>query len=403
LFDDAVHRREHLVCLTTSAKLGGAETSLLTLLRAIRRAVPDWQITVVMPAEGPFIERCREIGVQTRVVLYPKGLATLGEPGRASGGSRALRLARAAVAVRPYLRQLHNVLVSLQPSIVHSNGIKAHVAVALVAPEEVRVVWHVHEYIGTRRMTARVLRRLAARPHTIVVNSDSVRQDVVAALGRSRGVTRIHNAVDLCAFNPVGETLDLAAACGLAPDAEFVRIGLVATFGRWKGHEVFLDAISEIAVDLPVRGYVVGGPVYQTVDSQRTLDELRQYAIARGLEGRVGFTGHITDVPAAMRALDVVVHASTCPEPFGMVIAEGMASGRAVVAAGNGGARELFDDGVDALGHAMGDARDLARQLRRLATDPTLRGTVGRAARRSAERRFAPDRMASEFLQVYSA
>jgi glycosyltransferase involved in cell wall biosynthesis len=223
------------------------------------------------------------------------------------------------------------------------------------------------------------------------------------ALGRSRGVTRIHNAVDLCAFNPSGEALDLAAACGLAPDADLIRIGLVATFGRWKGHEVFLDAFSEIAVDLPVRGYVVGGPVYQTADSQRTLDELRQYAFARGLEGRVGFTGHIADVPAAMRALDVVVHASTCPEPFGMVIAEGMASGRAVVAAGAGGSRELFENEVDAFDHAMGDARDLARQLRRLATDPALRSTVGGTARRSAERRFAPDRMATEFLQVYAA
>jgi glycosyltransferase involved in cell wall biosynthesis len=295
------------------------------------------------------------------------------------------------------------LLTSLQPSIVHSNGIKAHVATALAVPKAARLVWHMHDYVGPRRVTARVLRRLAARPHAIVANSDSVREDVIAALGRARGVTRVYNAVDLCAFNPSGGALDLAEACGLPSDAELVRIGLVATFGRWKGHEVFLDALSEVAADVPVRGYVVGGPVYQTADSQRTFDELRQYAFARGLQGRVGFTGHIADVPAAMRALDVVVHASTSPEPFGMVIAEAMASGRAVVAVANGGARELFESEVDALGHAMGDARDLARQLRRLATEPSLRTAVARAARLSAERRFAPDRMAAEFLQVYAA
>jgi glycosyltransferase involved in cell wall biosynthesis len=312
-------------------------------------------------------------------------------------------LARAAAALRPYLQELRALLGELRPSIVHSNGIKAHIATAFSSPKEARLIWHVHEYVGSRRVTARILRRLAGRPHAVVVNSESVREDVIAALGRSRGVTTIHNAVDLCAFNPAGPTLDLADVCGLPSDAELVRIGLVATFGRWKGHEVFLDALADIAAELPVRGYVVGGPVYQTSDSQRTFEELREYAFARGLQGKVGFPGHIADVPAAMRALDVVVHASTCPEPFGMVVAEGMASGRAVVAVSSGGSRELFESEVDALGHQMGDARDLAQQLRRLATDPPLRATLGSAARRSAQARFAPERMATEFLQVYAA
>jgi glycosyltransferase involved in cell wall biosynthesis len=393
--------REHLVCVTTSAELGGAENSLLTLLRALRRMVPDWEITIVMPERGPLVERCRETGVHSHVLPYPAGLAALGEPGRSSAASGAWRLARAALDVRPYLQQLRSVLAESGATIVHSNGIKAHVTTAFAAPRRARLVWHLHDYVGPRRVTARLLRRLSVRPDALVANSESVRQDAVAALGRSHGVHCIHNAVDLCTFNPSGRALDLDAACGLPPDPGLVRIGLVATFGRWKGHELFLDALSEIA-DLPIRGFIVGGPVYLTSDSQRTLDELRTYAAERGLGSRVGFTGQIADVPAAMRALDVVVHASTSPEPFGMTIAEGMTAGRAVVAVKNGGARELFDDGVDALGYAMGDAADLARQIRRLVTDSSLRIALGRSARRAAERRFAPDRMAAEFLRVYA-
>jgi glycosyltransferase involved in cell wall biosynthesis len=45
----------------------------------------------------------------------------------------------------------------------------------------------------------------------------------------------------------------------------------------------------------------------------------------------------------AMRALDVVVHASTDPEPFGLVVAEAMACGRAVTTSGTGGASELIE------------------------------------------------------------
>ena len=64
------------------------------------------------------------------------------------------------------------------------------------------------------------------------------------------------------------------------------------------------------------------------------------------------------------RALDVVVHASTKPEPFGRVIVEAMSCGRAVVVAKDGGAAELFEDGVSALASPPGDASALAGVLR---------------------------------------
>ena len=100
---------------------------------------------------------------------------------------------------------------------------------------------------------------------------------------------------------------------------------------QWKGHEVFLRAFKMLAGDPPVRGYVIGGALYETDGSQRDLDELRRLAESLGLSWPVGFTGFVDDAAAAMRALDVVVHASTQPEPFGLVIAEAMACGRAVV------------------------------------------------------------------------
>ena len=95
-----------------------------------------------------------------------------------------------------------------------------------------------------------------------------------------------------------------------------------------------------------------------------------------------------------MRALDVVVHASTRPEPFGLVIAEAMACGRAVITSGTGGAGELVRDGVDAVTHRPGDAVDLASRIERLAADAALRARLGRAARDTAERRFDAARLA---------
>src|SRR5437762_10771501 len=102
------------------------------------------------------------------------------------------------------------------------------------------------------------------------------------------------------------------------------------------------------------------------------LEDLKRMAAGLGLEGKVGFTGFLTHPAEAMRALDVVVHASTKPEPFGLVIVEGMACGRAVIVSGAGGAAEFTVDGVNALEHAPGDAVGLARLMMRLAQDREL-------------------------------
>ena len=115
----------------------------------------------------------------------------------------------------------------------------------------------------------------------------------------------------------------------------------------------------------------------------------------------MGFTGFVNDVAPAMRALDVVVHASTQPEPFGLVIAEAMACGRAVVVSAAGGAAEIITDAVDALAHPPGDAPALARAIEKLTSDAAMRERLGRAAAISSARRFTHERLAGELVSVY--
>ena len=182
-----------------------------------------------------------------------------------------------------------------------------------------------------------------------------------------------------------------------------MRIGLVATFARWKGHEVFLRAIARLAHTVPCRAYVIGDALYQTDGSQYQRHELEQMSAALGLARRTGFTGFVLRSDAALRALDIVVHASTGPEPFGLAIAEAMACGRAVIVSQAGGARELVTAGVDALVHTPGDVDELADRLATLSADAALRARLGAAARATAEQRFALDRLARELVPVYES
>jgi glycosyltransferase involved in cell wall biosynthesis len=157
---------------------------------------------------------------------------------------------------------------------------------------------------------------------------------------------------------------------------------------------VFLRAIAQLD-RADIRAYVIGGPVYQTTDSQWSESELRGLVAELGLQDRVGFTGFIEDMPGAYRALDVVVHASTRPEPFGLVIAEAMACGRAVIAAPAGGAGELFVHDEHALAAPAGDPAGLAKSLRLLIDDRERRATLGARARAHVVERFGGDRFAT--------
>lgn len=388
--------------LSVSAEIGGSETVLLELVRGLRRLRPESRLLVVVPREGPLSARARAAGAVTRVLPIPAAILTLGEAGEAPPLSRAIRLASAAAAAPGYTRELRELLEEEQPDIVHSNGVKTHVLSARSCPAGAALVWHVHEYLGRRILTRALLRRHRRAASMLVANSQSVAEDVARTLGRGLPVRTVYNAVDLETFSPAGELADLDALAGVPPPMRgTLRVGLVATFGRWKGHEVFMRAIQRVGAAVPIRAYICGGPVYDTAGSQYSFDELRRLARELHVEDKVVFTGVVRDMPPVLRALDIVVHASTLPEPFGLVIAEAMACGRPLVASAAGGAAEIVRGGEDALVHEAGDVAGLTSALSQLATDAGLRERLGRAARASAIQRFDAARFARAFDSIY--
>jgi glycosyltransferase involved in cell wall biosynthesis len=390
--------------VSVSSQIGGSEAVLLQLLKELRASRPGWSLHLILPADGPLASRAESLQVGVSIVPMPRALRRLGEWGGNAGSRSALmlRLLRAAIAVPGYQARLARTLEGIDPDVIHSNGIKAHILAARLDRTRAALVWHIHEYVGARPVTRRLLRHYAGRVDAIVANSNSVADDVRAVTGARVSVRVIHNAVDLGRFSPTGPVADLDARAAMPPAPEgTVRVGLVAAFSRWKGHETFLRALALLVPADRVRGYVVGDALYDTDGSQHTLADLHARAAALGVSERVGFTGFIESPETALRALDVVVHASTEPEAFGLVIAEGMACGRAVVTSGTGGSAELVRDGEDAVVHPPADHVQLAARLAQLAADRPMRIRLGAAARATALRLFDARRLAEQFTAVY--
>ena len=387
-----------IVYLNPSGRLGGAETSLREFLASVRAAEPSWDLWLLLGEDGPLAGIARDLGVKVAVMPFPPALARLGDAGRRS---TLAGLLGASAATAAYARRLGRWLGKIEPDIIHTNGLKMHLLGAWTRPRGASLIWHIHDYLSARPLMRRLLYPFRKKCCAAVVNSESVGRDLARVLPGLR-ITTIYNAVDLERFAAQGTRLDLDAKAGLSAAAPgTVRVGLIATFARWKGHEIFLEALARLPSNVPVRGYIIGGPIYQTDGSQWSMLELQQTADRLGLSGKIGFTGFLEDPSAAMRSLDVIVHASTQAEPFGMVIIEGMACGKPVIASQAGGAAELFVDGENALGHVPGDSAGLARQLERLSGDAQLRNRLGEAGRATVERHYQRKRLAEQLAIVY--
>jgi glycosyltransferase involved in cell wall biosynthesis len=399
-----------LAFVNPTGQLGGAELSLLDLLASLRAAAPGAELHLLATADGPLIERAGALGVSCRVVPLPESVAGLGDSalrGRGKLGA-ALTLARrgmpAAWATRRYAGELRRGLEAIRPDLIHSNGIKAHLLLRLAAPPGVPVVWHVRDFLGSRPLMARALGWASRRACGGIAISKAVGQDAGVVLPRLP-VRVVYNAIDVERFSPgPGDGPSLDGQAGLAPPPECTaRVGMVATYARWKGQDLFLKAIAALPRDLAARFYIIGGPIYQTKGSQYSVGELRDLAGSLGVSERVAFVPFQGDTASVYRALDVVVHASTLPEPFGRTIIEAMACGRPVCVPRAGGAAELFREGEDAVGFAPGDPEALAEAILGLIRNPARRATIGEAARASARARFSRERLGPEVLAAYRA
>jgi len=390
-----------ILYLNPCGQLGGAENSLLEVLTSVIVAEPNWELWLVLGEDGPLAREAQKLGVQVMVAPFPAALAQLGD-----SGNRAPAIAwsglKATGGTAFYAWRLARIVKAIQPDVIHTNGFKMHILALWARAHQTPVIWHIRDYISSRSLMKRLLRIHASRCKAAIGNSESVTRDIQSVCGPRLETCCVYNAIDLARYSPAGEKSDLDRLAGLPPaPSGAARVGLIATLARWKGHQVFLRALAQLPRDLSYRAYVIGGPIYQTENSQRTLSELRSLAAELGVADKVGFTGFVREPANAMRALDIVVHASTAAEPFGRVIAEGMACGRPVICSATGGAAELIQDGYDALAHPPGDAAALADRIAQLVRCPDLCARLGRAGRATAERRFELSRLAAELIPLY--
>ncbi len=161
-----------------------------------------------------------------------------------------------------------------------------------------------------------------------------------------------------------------------------VRVGMVGMLMPWKGQLQFLEAFAVVARAVPNADAILfgraPGPAQEAYRS-----EILARIESLGLGGRVRLVEDRTRPGDIYPEVDVAVHASTDPEPFGRVVIEAMSYGCPVVAA-PGGPSEVVRPGVDGFVVNPRDTAALAEHIALLCRDAVLRQRLGESARAHA-------------------
>lgn len=314
-----------LMFVSHTGKIAGAELVLLDVVKAWPGA------SAFLFEDGPLNAALASEDISVRLSRWGRGIAQFH---RDSSVLRVVPLAgRLCAIVLEVARESRNF------DIVYANSQKAFVLSAIATTLTRRpLVWHLHDIINgahfgamQRRLQVALANRRATK---VIVPSEAAATAFVAEGGRRDLIEVIANGLDGI---PEQQTpVELRRVLRL-PDGPL--LGVFSRLARWKGQHVVLHALTGLpGVHCIIAGEALFGEDAYAADLKTTVNEL-------GLGDRVHFLGQRGDVPRLMRAVDVVIHPSIDPEPFGRTLVEAMLAGVPVIATNNGAAPDILDQG----------------------------------------------------------
>ena len=285
----------------------------------------------------------------------------------------------------PYMIRLALLCRRLRVDIMHINNFTME-ALWTARLLGIPTLYHLHGHVAGR------LERSARRNFLHVKQFVSVSVDVTNSA--------ITAGIDPQRIRTIPNFVDRPPDSIPPPMPEKPVIGIFGRVTQWKGQKQFLLSMLKVLPNFPeLRALIVGD---QSDGSPRYMQECRELAQSSHFAHQIEFTGRVTDVTRYYRQCSIVVHASTSPEPFGMVLIEAMAQARPVVASAFGAAPEIITDGTEGYIVDPNDTIALAEKITELLQNPAKAKSMGIAGHKRVSATYDPHVGAQRFVDLYS-
>ncbi|MFA0790086.1 glycosyltransferase family 4 protein [Microbulbifer echini] len=206
----------------------------------------------------------------------------------------------------------------------------------------------------------------------------------------------VYRGVDTEEFHPTISLPEnwMEKTCAEFPQLEGKRwLLLPGRLTRWKGQEDFIDLIAKLApLNSDIHGVILGG---SEANKAHYEEELKEKVQNLGIENRISFVGHRSDIRYWYKQSSLVFNLSQRPEPFGRTVIEAAAIGTPIIGYDIGGPAEslqaCFPQGLV----NQGDLPMLLERTREILDTPLQKPHLSED--------FTLERQASHTMDIYRA
>lgn len=178
-------------------------------------------------------------------------------------------------------------------------------------------------------------------------------------------------------------------------------VGVIGNIKEWKGQHVAIEAIKHIRSKYPDIKCLIVGDTSKLVKDIAYYRYLKKMVDDNNLSSNIKFTGFRNDIPDIISILDILLHTSTEPEPFGLVLLEGMIYSKPVIATAHGGPLEIIEDGISGCLVEPNNPMELAGKIDYLLSNKEVSRVIIESARKRVIEHFNIEKNVNKITNIY--
>ncbi|SFG22413.1 Glycosyltransferase involved in cell wall bisynthesis [Desulfotomaculum arcticum] len=357
-----------------SAKLSGAERSLLLLLKEIDKKIIE--PIVVIPSYGPLKEEIESLKIKNYILKSPWWF-----------GKRVLKVAELPFSLirelfllffLGYIYKKESIdLVYTNTIVVFSGAISSFF---FKKPH----IWHIREIIpGNPGLKSIIPERFLFKyvynlSYQVVTISQAVSQQFnTYNYNNNKKIVVVPNAIDFDTSFNRGANVNINGI----EKGDWVVV-VIGSLRRRKAQDIAIRAIAMIKDKMPnIKLLLIGS------GDNKYKTYLQQLAKSMGLSDSIVFAGYRNDVPNILPICKVLLMPSL-EEPFGRVIIEAMAVGLPVIASNSGGPREIIKNGITGFLVSPGNHAEIAQKILLISKSEDFRKKIGEQGMKEVEDKY---------------